>query len=115
MQRINSEKYSDFISYAEVNDCGKVYPLSISERIQSGDIFVNSINDCQTVLFWHNCGFAFISGRIDQCFLEDVYDLMLNKNNANSGRFILLVNDEHIEKFFQNLSSQGKSGIIGIL
>ncbi len=102
MQRINSQKYSNYISYADTNDCGKVYPLSITEGIQNGNIFVNSINDYQSVLFWHYCGFAYLSGAFDQMFLEDVYKLMLNINNTSSRRFILLVNNERIEKFFQS-------------
>lgn len=102
MQRINSQMYSDFIYYAGMNDCGKVYPLSIAEGIQCGEIFTNSINDYSAVLFWHCSGFAFLSGKPDEEFLEDVYELVLNRNNTNSRRFILLVNDEHIEKFFQS-------------
>lgn len=102
MQRINPQKYSNFISYADINGCGKVYPLSISERIQYGEIFVNSNSNYQAVLFWHHCGFAYLSGKFDEAFLEDVYKLMLNKDNENPRRFILLVDDARIEKFFQS-------------
>lgn len=102
MQRINFQKYSAFIPYANTNDCGKVYPLSIAEGIQDGKIFVNSINDYKSALFWHYCGFAYLSGKVDQMFLEDVYKLMMNRNHTDPRRFILLVNNEHIEKFFQS-------------
>lgn len=100
-QKVDFSMYSDFIHYAETIDCGKVYPLSIAEEIQDGEIFANSINDHSAVLFWHHSGFAFLAGKPDETFLEKIYELILNKNNTNPRRFILLVKDEKIEKFFQ--------------
>lgn len=43
-QKVDFSMYSDFVHYAETIDCGKVYPLSIAEGIQDGEIFANSIN-----------------------------------------------------------------------
>lgn len=102
MQRIDFENYSNFIHCADINDCGKVYPLSITEGIQDGEIFVNSINNYKSALFWHYCGFAYLFGKFDQTFLDDVYSLMINRDRTNPRRFILLVNNEHIEKFFKS-------------
>ena len=101
-KKIEYKRYSDFIQYAADNDCGKVYPLSVSQGFQYGDIFTYSANNCEAVLFWHYCGFAYLARKTDKAFLEDVYKLMLNKNNTNSRRFILMTNDEETEKFFRS-------------
>lgn len=101
-KKIEYKRYSDFIQYAADNNCGKVYPLSVSQGFQYGDIFTYSANNCEAVLFWHYCGFAYLAGKIDEAFLEDVYKLMLNRNNTNSRRFILMTNDEETENFFRS-------------
>lgn len=100
MQKIEYKRYSDFINYAADNDCGKVYPLSISQGFQYGDIFTYSANNCEAVLFWHCCGFAYLAGKINEAFLEDVFELMLNRNNSR--RFILMTDDEETENFFRS-------------
>lgn len=99
MQKIEYKKYSDFIHYAVENDCGRVYPLSVSQGFQRGDIFSEHVDGDGAVLFWHYCGFAYISGKISEAFLEDVYKLMLNINKTR--RFILMTDDEGTERFFQ--------------
>lgn len=43
------------------NTANNVYPCSIAEGIQSGDIYVNDDADVETVFFWHYCGFGYIS------------------------------------------------------
>lgn len=100
MQKTEHKKYSDFILYAADNCCGKVYPLSVSQGFQCGDIFVENADGNEAVLFWHYCGFAYISGKISEAFLEDVYKLMLNQNNTR--RFILMTDDEGTERFFRS-------------
>ncbi|MDE6745213.1 MAG: GNAT family N-acetyltransferase [Oscillospiraceae bacterium] len=100
MQKTDYKRYSDFINYAADNDCGKVYPLSVSQGFQYGDIFTYSANNCEAVLFWHYCGFAYLAGKTYEAFLEDVYKLMLNRNNSR--RFILMTNDQETENFFRS-------------
>lgn len=102
MQRIEHKKYSDFIHYADDNNCGKIYPLSVSQGFQYGDIFANSATSCKAVLFWHYCGFAYLAGKTDKAFLEDVYELMLNSYGTNSRRFILMTDNEDTENFFRS-------------
>lgn len=99
MQKTEQKSYSDFIAHAAENRCGKVYPLSISQGFQYGDIFVDSEKNCGAVLFWHYCGFAYLSGNPDKNFFEEVYKLMLNNN---SRRFILMTDNEDTEKFFRS-------------
>ncbi len=66
MKRIDDLKYKDYIAWAERNYCNQVYPLSIAEGIQPGDIFVDDEKDTKSVLFWHYSGFAYISGTVSE-------------------------------------------------
>jgi len=101
MIKVNSTEYSQFISCTKANECGEVYPLSIAEGRQYGEIFADSADKCQSVLFWHHSGFAYICGDAHEGFLEDVYKLMLDENNTNPRRFVLMLNDERAEAFFR--------------
>ncbi len=100
MQKIKPENYSDYIRYIEPVACGKVYPLSIAQSIQAGDIYVSSSKENRSVLYWHYCGFAFMFGECDERFLEEVYDFMSGKSNC-SKRLILFVDNESTEQFFR--------------
>lgn len=97
MDKINLTDYKNYIQYIDKMGCGKVYPLSMAEMIQQGDVFVNH----NSVLFWHYCGFAFIYGDYDEFFLNDVYNKFIN-NNIHSRRFILFISDEKTRNFFIN-------------
>ncbi len=69
MVKVDFQSYSDYIYICKDCKCGKVYPLSIAEEYQYGDIFVKSRTECNTVLFWHYSGFAFLLGEYDEGFL----------------------------------------------
>lgn len=101
MIKANSQSYSAYVSYADNCAFGKVYPLSVVQGYQAGDVFVNSISDPKTVLFWHYSGFAFISGEYDESFLNSVYGIIIEKEQANPRRFILFA-DERTRSFFGN-------------
>lgn len=66
--KLNPIQYSDLIKIARTHDCGCVYPLSVAEGIQEGDIFTKSVDDLKTILFWTQSGFAYLSGDIDESF-----------------------------------------------
>ncbi|MBQ7046618.1 MAG: GNAT family N-acetyltransferase [Oscillospiraceae bacterium] len=102
MVKVDFKDYSDYISYAQQCRCGNVYPLSIAEGYQQGEIFVNSLTDCKSVLFWHYSGFAFVSGEYDEVFLEEIYDIISDKNETNPRRFILFADKEQTVSFFRN-------------
>lgn len=101
LYKINPLTYQDFIAVADAHNCGKVYPLSIAEGIQEGDIFANSIKRYDSVLLWAYCGFAYLAGKADVCFLEDIYELMLDKTKLDSRRFLLMTKDEPIQEYFK--------------
>lgn len=101
MHKVELKSYTNYIQCIDESCCGAVYPYSIAEKIQQGDIFTNSCGSNRSVLYWHYSGFAFLSGEYNECFLESVYDLLLDKSNTNSRRFILFVTDESVEQFFR--------------
>lgn len=97
MDKINRMEYKNYIQYIDKMGCGTVYPLSMTEMIQQGDVFAN--HHC--VLFWHYCGFAFIYGDYNESFLSDVYKKFI-RNGMHARRFILFISDEKTKDFFIN-------------
>ena len=87
------------IKFAEEHSCGKVYPLSIAQEVQVGDVFANSDHAFQSVLFWYCSGFAFLAGEAEEAFLACVYELLADKNCTNPRRFVLLKDDRRAEQF----------------
>lgn len=98
--KLNPIQYSDLIKIARTHDCGCVYPLSVAEGIQEGDIFTKSVDDLKTILFWTQSGFAYLSGDIDESFLEDIYEIMMERNRTHKKRFILMSKNQYIDNYF---------------
>ena len=67
----------------------KVYPLSILEGIQKGEIFVDNDETPTAALIWHYCGFANILGAYDERFIEETMKMMKNPPEGHSGRMAL--------------------------
>ena len=101
MQKVQLQNYSNFIELASANTCNTVYPLSVAEGFQPGDIYTDSHDDPHTALYWHQSGFAYLSGTPDEAFLNDIYDLLSNKNGNNPRRFVLELKDEAVSSFFR--------------
>lgn len=102
LQKINKIQYSDLISIASTHDCGCVYPLSVAEGFQEGDIYTSSEGNYNKVLFWTQGGFAYLSGTVDEDFLKDIYEFMLDRNKSNNKRFLLMTKDKYILDFFKS-------------
>ncbi|MBD5503702.1 MAG: GNAT family N-acetyltransferase [Lachnospiraceae bacterium] len=102
LHKLNSLQYHSLIDYANAHDCGAVYPLSVAEGIQDGDIFTDSLQDYEKVLFWAHSGFAYLSGNIDEHFLEEIYELMLDRTKSNTKRFLLMTRDKYVQEFFES-------------
>lgn len=97
MYKAEPKDYLNYVQYIEGSSCGAVYPYSIAEGFQSGDIF----SDQASFLFWHYSGFAFLYGRPDERFLEYVSALLLDDKAENSRRFILFTANSSVESFFR--------------
>ena len=81
-----------FEDYAGMIKCGTVYPLSMTQGYQGGDIYTNG----RAVLFHHDCGFAFLAGETDESTLEEVFSLM----QKSSRRLVLFSEQREITDFF---------------
>lgn len=101
LYKLDSLQYSNLIDYASAHDCGAVYPLSVACGIQEGDIFTDSVKDWGKVLFWTHCGFAYLSGNMDEHFLEDIYKLMLDSSKSNTKRFLFMTRNQSIQEYFK--------------
>ena len=66
MEKLNPTSYQSIIHQIEKTPCGTVYPLSIAEMNQYGDIY----KDDDSILLWHYSGFAFLYGSCSYSFLE---------------------------------------------
>jgi len=101
LQKLNKTHYSSLIDMASAHDCGCVYPLSVAEGIQEGDIYIVPEGNHNRILVWTQSGFAYLSGTVDEDFLKDIYEFMLDRRKANDRRFLLMSKDKYILDFFR--------------
>ena len=100
MIRVSTDKYRYYIAWAKANTANTVYPCSIAEGFQSGDIFVDDSVDVKTVFFWHYCGFGYISGKPSEIFLSEIYEQMAAPQYNR--RLVLITADEDVTAFFRS-------------
>lgn len=87
MKRIfDNKKINHLIDQINVE---KVYPLSIIEGFQSGEIYVDDTDKPTVALIWHYCGFANILGDYDDKIIGEILDMMHNPPEGHSGRMAL--------------------------
>ena len=98
MKRININKYSEYIEYAKECTANRVYPFSIATGTQDGDIYVD---DRGCVLFWHYCGFAYISGDVSADVLEEVYRNFLVSDTER--RFLLITDSKFVSDYYSGI------------
>lgn len=92
---MNEIRQAEFAAYlpqagAAAGDC--VYPCAIAAGIQSGRIFTDGL----TVLFWHHCGFAYLSGKPGSAFLQALLPFF----RIPARRFVLITDDRSVQAFF---------------
>ncbi len=75
-----------------------VYPLSIAEGFQDGNVFFS--DDSKAALFWHYCGFAYLSGSVEESFLEKIYQNFFV--GTLDRRFVLITDNSKVIDFFSN-------------
>ena len=95
MIKADPDQYHRFIPYAEAA-CSRVYPLSIAEGWQSGDIYADSMENPKTVFFWHRCGFAYLSGAVSEAVLTEMTHDICFKSGR---RMVLITDDSFTERF----------------
>ncbi len=99
MRRVKDIEYTDYIQWAKKNTANQVYPCSIAEGIQLGDIFINDGSKVESVFFWHYCGFGYITGKASDSFLNEIYSEMVS--NSNGRRLVLITADDDVMAFFR--------------
>lgn len=72
----------------------KIYPLSIVEEYQNGEIYVDHIDHPTFVLFWHYCGFAFINGICTKDRKNELYELFNISAPRHHNRMIVQMEKE---------------------
>ena len=72
MIQVEPAQYHTFIPCAERTAANRVYPRSIAEGRQSGSIFADLPEAPECVLFWHYCGFAYLSGVVSEILLDEI-------------------------------------------
>ena len=101
MEKVKKENYFDFIEFAKLNTCNTVYPMAIAEGVQRGDIYTDSMKKRRYALFWHVCGFAYLSGNPMPEDLDEIYALMKNESGNNPRRFVLESKAEPVAGYFR--------------
>ena len=71
MIKVDPGQYHKYIPWAERCTSNRVYPLSIAEGRQSGEIYADRPGNAELVLFWHCCGFAYLSGTVSDRVMEE--------------------------------------------
>ena len=96
--KIPENEYEKYLIPARTNQSNQVYPLSIAEGKQSGDIFVDAEDSANSVLFWHYCGFAYLSGTVRTGLLDEVYEEFFLKEQKR--RFLIITDDLTVIRYF---------------
>ena len=97
LKKIDKTDYTDYTEAAKKCTANRVYPLSIATGIQTGEIYAD---DRAGVLFWHYCGFAYISGTADPEFLEQVYREFLVADTDR--RFLLITDSDFVTDYYKD-------------
>lgn len=86
------------ITMSAVTDfsCGKIYPQSIEQGLQKGDIYTVSGHK----LYHHLCGFAFCFGESEDAVCKEIYSRFLSPDAVTDRRFVLFVSDRKAKDFF---------------
>ena len=98
MNKVDRIRYKEYIKCANECPANRVYPLSIATGTQDGDIFVDG-KGC--VLFWHYCGFAYISGDVSADVLEEVYRSFLVSDTER--RFLLITDSKFVSDYYSGI------------
>ena len=103
MKKVPESDYTMYLPWARANAANRVYPCSIAEGFQSGDIYVNDGAEVETVLFWHFCGFAYITGAVSGRLLGEILNEVCFRDRR---RMLLITEDDRIVSFFRHADAE---------
>ncbi len=97
MKKEAKDEFKRYIEAAKSCRANRVYPLSIAEGFQPGDIFTFAPEAEGPVLFWHHCGFGYLSGPVTETVLDEIYAELFMKETPR--RFVLISDDRGIAEY----------------
>ena len=86
---LNTTDRTMMANFAKMVKTENVYPLSIADGTQTGEMYVDDLEKPTAALFWHYCGFANIAGKPDEAFFNSVLRFMHSPTQEHSGRLAL--------------------------
>lgn len=95
MEIIDKSKFSDYNEIAAGFRCGPVFPLSVTQGYQPGELIL--LESC--LLIRHYCGFGYLSAVPSQEDSERIFELMKDAAK-NGGKLILFAENEAVTKAF---------------
>ena len=95
LRKIGRNEYKEYLEFANECIANRAYPISIVTGAQDGDIYTD---DKGCVLFWHYCGFAYISGNVSEDVLEEVYQKFFVPDTER--RFVLITDSELVSNYY---------------
>jgi hypothetical protein len=95
LRKIGRNEYKGYLEFANECIANRVYPMSIVTGTQDGDIYTD---DKGCTLFWHYCGFAYISGNVSEDVLEEIYQKFFAPDTER--RFVLITDSEHASNYY---------------
>lgn len=97
LRKIGRNEYKGYLEFANECIANRVYPMSIVTGIQDGDIYTD---DKGCTLFWHYCGFAYISGNVSEDFLEEIFQKFFVHDTER--RFVLITDSELVSNYYSH-------------
>ena len=97
LRKIDRNEYKEYLEFANECIANRVYPISIVTGAQDGDIYTD---DKGCVLFWHYCGFAYISGNVSEDVLEEIYQKFFVSETER--RFVLITDSELVSNYYSH-------------
>ena len=92
-------QHFSFLPWAERSASNRVYPLSIAEGLQSGTIFADLREAPTSVLFWHYCGFAYLSGAVSDDLLDEIASDICRQDRR---RMVLITDDDTVARWLRD-------------
>lgn len=94
---IDKSKFSDYNDVAARFRCGPVFPLSVTQGYQQGELI--ELESC--LLIRHYCGFGYLSAVPTQQDGERIFELMKNANENGKRLLIFAENKRMTDSFSQ--------------
>ena len=102
MIELQSKEYQKVYEMVNLSASNRVYPLSIVEGFQKGQIFVDSIENPTCALIWHFCGFGYLEGEPKEDFLAETAALIRNEKKTNPRRLVMEIDHPQWETYFSS-------------